>query len=154
MNRVLAIEIAQPSQDTSRPRNVFLELAADSLPDLIDRGLTISSAVELNSDSFGYTFLCADDTNIIGCGNLWIIFTGKRATDEESNSVAPRCLVWVVPGDQSPGPPGIFRFAGCRQAGKIEAAGPGEGTGRPVVQPLSRRSGCVPALPYPPLRRL
>lgn len=41
-----------------------------------------------------------------------------------NNDKAPRRLVWVEPGDQSPRPPGIFRFVASRQAWKIEAGGP------------------------------
>jgi hypothetical protein len=37
---------------------------------------------------------------------------------------APRCLVWVDLGDQSPKPPGILRFVTGRQAARIQAASP------------------------------
>ncbi len=38
-----------------------------------------------------------------------------------SGKTAPRCSVWVASGDQSPGPPEIYRFETCPQAGQAEA---------------------------------
>ncbi len=46
-----------------------------------------------------------------------------------------------------PQPPGIYRVAAKMAGGETQG-----GRSRPVpLRPLSRRSGCVPAEPYPPL---
>jgi hypothetical protein len=42
----------------------------------------------------------------------------------QSQFLAPRCLVWVDLGDQSPKPPGIFRFVPDRQTARIQGASP------------------------------
>jgi hypothetical protein len=67
--------------------------------------------------------------------------------------------VFLKLGDQSPKPPGIFRFGAKSKFAlfvreRSKASGGGEASPRTCFQPLSRRSGCFPAEPYPPLRPL
>ena len=45
----------------------------------------------------------------------------KNKSCGKSIFLAPRCSVWVASGDQSPGPPEIYRFETCPQAGQAEA---------------------------------
>jgi hypothetical protein len=49
-------------------------------------------------------------------------------------------------GTLSPRPPGIYRLGA-----KIEVGG-GSSAARPSTSARSRRSGCFPAEPYPPVR--
>ena len=58
----------------------------------------------------------------------------------------------VVSGDQSPKPPGIYRL-GLLQQGEQGKGGPFPARPLAVGKAPDRRSGRVPALPYPPLEQ-
>jgi len=53
-----------------------------------------------------------------------------------------------LPWGRRPQTPGIYRFRA-----RMKACG-GRWLGLRSFRPLSRRSGCVPAVPYPPLRSI
>jgi len=75
----------------------------------------------------------------------------------------PAACAALSVGGSAPKPPGFCRFAarilallrnwGLRPRTPNGAAGGRRFAASPLFRPLSRRSGCVPAEPYPPLSR-
>ena len=57
-------------------------------------------------------------------------------------------------GSLSPGPPGIFRFAANREGVVKKNGNAALATLPPSPKHLVRRSGCVPAEPYPPTKQI
>jgi hypothetical protein len=74
---------------------------------------------------------------------------------EVRNRMAPRCFVWVGAGGPAPQSPRHFALWGLPAGGHNEASQLGwSKLARLPYRPLSRRSSCVPAELYPPLRCL